>query len=73
MGLLDLLVSLMHPMTYAVYLSQDRIYNFVAFVGMLLTYFPEKYIVLERESKMQTLKKIDWLGAILSISGITLL
>jgi hypothetical protein len=40
---------------------------------MLFTYFPEKYIVLERESKMQTLKKIDWLGAALSISGITLL
>jgi hypothetical protein len=40
---------------------------------MLFTYFPEKYIVLKRESKMETLKKIDWLGAVLSISGITLL
>ncbi|KAH7386393.1 putative major facilitator superfamily transporter [Cadophora sp. MPI-SDFR-AT-0126] len=48
------------------------IYNFVAFVGMVLTYFPERHIVLEKESKMQTLKKIDWLGAVFSIVGITL-
>jgi hypothetical protein len=60
-------------MTYSVCSSWDRVYNFVAFLGMLFTYFPEKYIVLERESKMQTLKKIDWLGAVLSISGITIL
>lgn len=53
--------------------EQHRIYNFVAFVGMLFTYFPEKYIVLERESKRDILKKMDWLGAVLSISGITLL
>ncbi|KAG4441501.1 hypothetical protein IFR05_003028 [Cadophora sp. M221] len=48
------------------------IYNFVAFVGMVFTYFPEKHIVIEKESKMQTLKKIDWLGAVLSITGIAL-
>ncbi|KAK0111563.1 hypothetical protein ONS95_001914 [Cadophora gregata] len=48
------------------------IYNFVAFVGMVFTYFPEKHMVIEKESKMQTLKKIDWLGAVLSIVGITL-
>jgi hypothetical protein len=70
---LDLRVGLMHPITYSVCLGQDRIYNFVACVGMLFTYFPEKYIGIGRESKMRTLKKIDWLGAILSISGITLL
>lgn len=51
----------------------NRIYNFVAFIGMVLTYFPEKQIVLKKEDKMQTLKKIDWLGAVLSITGITLL
>jgi hypothetical protein len=45
----------------------------VAFVGMLFTYFPEKYIILERESKKDVFKKIDFLGAFLSITGITLL
>jgi hypothetical protein len=40
---------------------------------MLFTYFPEKHIFLEKESKMATLKKIDWLGAVLSITGIALL
>jgi hypothetical protein len=53
--------------------NEDRIYNFVAFMGMIVTYFPERHIVLEKESKMATLKKIDWLGAVLSITGITLL
>ncbi|KAH9209511.1 fungal trichothecene efflux pump [Leptodontidium sp. 2 PMI_412] len=48
------------------------IYNFVAFVGMVFTYFPERHIVIEKESKMETLKKIDWLGAVLSITGIAL-
>ena len=40
---------------------------------MVFTYFPEKQIVLEREDNMQALKKIDWLGAVLSITGIALL
>jgi len=40
---------------------------------MLFTYFPEKEIVIQRESKMAILKKIDWVGAVLSIVGITLL
>lgn len=48
------------------------IYNFVAFVGMLLTYFPEREIDIKRESKRAILKKIDWVGACLSIIGITL-
>ncbi|PVH69030.1 MFS general substrate transporter [Cadophora sp. DSE1049] len=43
------------------------IYNFIAFVGMVFTYFPEKHIVIEKENRMQTLKKIDWLGAVFSI------
>ncbi|KAH7317792.1 hypothetical protein BKA65DRAFT_557203 [Rhexocercosporidium sp. MPI-PUGE-AT-0058] len=44
------------------------IYNFIAFVGMLFTYFPEKQIVIEKESKMQTLKKIGWLGAVFTLN-----
>lgn len=39
---------------------------------MLLTYFPEKDIVIDRESKMATLEKIDWMGAVLSITGVSL-
>lgn len=50
-----------------------RIYNFVAFVGMFFTYFPEKYVNQDKRSKLDTLKSIDWPGALMSVSGITLL
>jgi hypothetical protein len=40
---------------------------------MLFTYFPEREIVIERANKIETLKKIDWVGAVLSIVGIALL
>lgn len=50
-----------------------RIYNFIAFVGIALFYFPEKIHQGYKGPKMDLVKKIDWLGGFLSITGATLL
>jgi len=51
----------------------NSIYNGVAFIGMVFTYFPKRLTAVDRGSKMATLKQIDYIGAFLSITGITLL
>ncbi|KAH0829233.1 putative major facilitator superfamily transporter [Fonsecaea pedrosoi] len=48
------------------------IWNGVVFLGLLTTYFPKAHPRLEGMSKQQILKRIDYLGAILSVVGITL-
>lgn len=40
---------------------------------MLATYFPEREIDITRSKKTEVLKQIDWIGAFLSIVGVTLL
>jgi len=46
--------------------------NGIAFVGVLLTYFPKRIRPIGI-TKMDVLKKIDYVGAVLSITGLTLL
>lgn len=50
-----------------------RIYNGVAFFGILLTYFPERNNPVGRRPVRETLAEIDYVGALLSITGVTLL
>jgi hypothetical protein len=71
--LLDLPVSLILVLATIFIDGSHRIYNGVAFLGMLFTYFPKRLHNVDRGSKMATLKQIDYIGAFLSITGITLL
>ncbi len=48
------------------------IYNGVWAVGILATFFPETH-TKRKVSAMEVLRKIDYVGAFTSISGITLL
>lgn len=50
----------------------SRIYNGVATLGLLFFFFPEK-TVQKQGDKLQSLKKVDVIGGVLSITGITLL
>lgn len=51
-----------------------RIYNGIFFVGTLFFYFPESHILRKgRMSRTEILKRIDYIGATLSITGIILL
>jgi hypothetical protein len=47
------------------------ILNGVAFLGILFTYFPQRAVT--NVKKMDIVKKIDYIGAVLSITGLTLL
>ena len=49
------------------------IYNVVAFIGIAVFYFPEKHHKALPGSKWDILKKVDFVGALLSIAGVTLL
>lgn len=49
------------------------IYNAVVLLGLLLTYFPKAHPRMEGFTKMTILKQIDYVGATLSIVGITIL
>lgn len=49
------------------------IYNGVVFIGLAATYFPKVHPRMEGFSKSMILKQIDYVGAGLSITGITIL
>ena len=48
-------------------------WNAVVFIGLAATYFPKAHPRAEGFSKRQILKDIDYVGALLSIVGITIL
>ncbi|KAK6393115.1 hypothetical protein LTR65_002806 [Meristemomyces frigidus] len=48
------------------------IYNGIVFVGLATTYFPKSHPRLEGLSKRKILGEIDYVGAVLSIVGITI-
>ncbi|KAJ8107802.1 hypothetical protein OPT61_g8614 [Boeremia exigua] len=48
------------------------IYNGVVFIGLAATYFPKSHPRMEGFTKSMILKQIDYVGAVLSIVGITL-
>lgn len=49
------------------------IWNAVVLVGLVTTYFPKSHPRMEGYSKRMILSRIDYVGAFLSIIGITLL
>lgn len=49
------------------------IYNGFVFLGIATTYFPKAHPRAEGFSKRKILAEIDYVGAVLSIVGITLL
>jgi hypothetical protein len=48
------------------------IYNAITGIGLAATYFPHAHVRAEGFTKMEILKRIDFVGAILSITGVTL-
>lgn len=74
MVLLDLHVSRYYLQHFRTWLIETgRIYNGVAFIGILLFYFPEKVHQALPGPKMEIVKRIDFVGAFLSIAGAVLL
>jgi len=51
----------------------SRIWNGLVFSGLLLTYFPKSHPRLAEYSRARVLASIDYVGAVLSIVGITIL
>ena len=49
-----------------------RIYNSITAIGLLLTYFPHAHVRAEGMSKKAILKRIDFVGGFLSITGLAL-
>lgn len=49
------------------------IWNGIVFVGLATTYFPKSHPRMEGFSKWKVLSRIDYVGALLSIVGITIL
>jgi hypothetical protein len=49
------------------------IYNGIVGLGLLFTYFPHNHTRTEGFSRMAILKRIDYVGGILSVTGLTLL
>lgn len=49
------------------------IYNGIIFISLLFTYFPKSHPAGEGVSKRRLLGEIDYVGAVLSIVGITIL
>ena len=73
---MDLLVRLdTSPTSIQYYKSNEfiRIWNGLTFVGLATTYFPKAHPRMEGFKKRDILKQIDYVGAILSIIGLTLL
>jgi hypothetical protein len=48
------------------------IYNGITMVGLAITYFPHAHVRAEGLSRSAIIKRIDFLGAFLSITGLTL-
>lgn len=50
-----------------------RIYNGITGVGLALVYFPHNHARAKGHTKAEILRKIDYVGGLLSIIGLTLL
>jgi hypothetical protein len=72
MGFLDLPVSSPYTVIFLSLIGYSM-YNFLAFLGILFFYFPEKNHQALPGPKRDILKNIDYVGAALSIAGATLL
>jgi len=64
------LLSTYHTWRWGPWIS--FIYNALCGIGLLLTYFPRAHVRAEGFTARAILKRIDYLGAFLSIVGLTL-
>jgi len=65
------LLSVYASWRYGMWIS--LIWNSLVFIGLASTYFPKSHPRMDGFSKREIFSQIDYLGAILSIVGITLL
>ena len=72
MGNLDHPVSFL-PDPSQPFLTCDSIWNGLATVGIAVLYFPKSQTRIKGEHAKAILAKIDYVGAFLSITGLTLL
>jgi hypothetical protein len=54
-------------------LMSFRIWNGLSFLGIAFTYFPVSQLRFRTSERKQLLQRIDYLGGLLSITGLTLL
>ena len=75
MGCLDLAVSemLYTQHDWSELIPSPSIYNGVTAIGLIFTYFPHAHVRAEGMSTGAILKRIDFLGGFLSITGLALL
>lgn len=59
--------------SYIAILTVFSIYNGIIGLGLLFTYFPHAHTRAEGFSRRSILKRIDFVGGALSITGLTLL
>lgn len=64
------LLSTYHTWRWGMWIS--LIYNGVTGLGLLLTYFPHAHVRAEGLSARAVIKRIDFVGGTLSITGLTL-
>ena len=64
------LLSTYHTWRWGPWIS--LIYNGITALGLLLTYFPHAHVRAEGFSARAILKRIDYLGAVLSILGLAI-
>ncbi len=51
----------------------NRIWNAIAIIGIAIFYFPQSQVRGQRQTVRVILPKIDFVGALLSVGGLTLL
>jgi len=51
----------------------QRMVNGIVAVGLIFTYFPKAHPRTQGQSKRQIIRDIDYIGGVLSITGVTLL
>jgi hypothetical protein len=73
MGVLDRLVSCVAKDSQQRLTKCSSMYQGVAWIGCFLLYHPTKHSRLGDLSNMERIKRIDYLGGLLSVGGLTLL
>lgn len=73
MGTLDLTVSMFIPKRIWILTLNSRIYNGITLLGLAFFYFPQGHRRADGMTRWGVLKRIDYVGGVLSIIGLTLL
>lgn len=73
MGTLDLAVSVLAKPADRLLTVSSRIYNGITLLGLAFFYFPQGHRRADGMTRWGVLKRIDYVGGVLSIIGLTLL